>query len=198
MAEALAEFRAANYDRVYMRPASLAQAQAVIAMLRALVEHFTDRPNGIAGVGAGARRRRRQRRGHAGRGHLRGRHDRPLRLPERRVQAGVGSVPSAPRRRGHVSAGPGHVAWSPTLELFAGSIAALPQAASWVSGHVARRLGSGQQVTSPPGTELAFRPFHRIAYLRALPCCMCTSNAMKPITTEFRSQESATVRVADA
>ena len=54
MADALAQFRAANYDRVYMRPASLAQAQAVITMLQALVEHFTDRPNGIAASSAAA------------------------------------------------------------------------------------------------------------------------------------------------
>jgi dGTPase len=54
MADALAQFRAANYDQVYMRPASLNQAQAVITMLRALVEHFTDRPNGIAGPGSPA------------------------------------------------------------------------------------------------------------------------------------------------
>jgi dGTPase len=53
MADALAEFRAANYDRVYMRPASLAQASVVIAMLRSLVEHFTDRPHGIVGSEAG-------------------------------------------------------------------------------------------------------------------------------------------------
>jgi dGTPase len=49
MADALAHFRSANYDRVYMRPASLTQASAVITMLRALVEYFTDRPNGLAG-----------------------------------------------------------------------------------------------------------------------------------------------------
>jgi dGTPase len=58
MAEALAQFRAANYERVYMRPASLAQAQAVIQILRALVEYFADRPNligssGRAGLAAG-------------------------------------------------------------------------------------------------------------------------------------------------
>jgi dGTPase len=44
-AEALAEFRRFNYDHVYLRPASRAQADAVISMLRALVEHYADRPN---------------------------------------------------------------------------------------------------------------------------------------------------------
>ena len=45
MAEALAEFRAFNYEQIYMRPASVAQGQAVVRVLRALVEHFADRPN---------------------------------------------------------------------------------------------------------------------------------------------------------
>ncbi len=43
-AEALAEFRRFNYEHVYLRPASAAQAEAVIALLRALVEHYADRP----------------------------------------------------------------------------------------------------------------------------------------------------------
>ncbi len=43
-AEALAQFRAVNYERIYMRPASLAQARAVVAVLRALVEHVADQP----------------------------------------------------------------------------------------------------------------------------------------------------------
>jgi dGTPase len=45
MAEALAEFRAFNYEQIYMRPASVAQGQAVVRVLRALVEHYADRPN---------------------------------------------------------------------------------------------------------------------------------------------------------
>lgn len=58
-AEALAEFRRFNYENVYLRPASAAQATAVIELLRALVEYFADRPNLIelpsaAGVGAGS------------------------------------------------------------------------------------------------------------------------------------------------
>jgi len=43
-ADALAQFRAANYHHVYMRPDSLEQADAVIAILRALVEHVSERP----------------------------------------------------------------------------------------------------------------------------------------------------------
>lgn len=48
-AEALAEFRRFNYDHVYLRPASRAQADAVIDVLRALVEHMSDRPNLLPG-----------------------------------------------------------------------------------------------------------------------------------------------------
>ncbi len=44
-AEALAAFRQFNYTHVYLRPASVAQAERVISMLRALVEHYADRPN---------------------------------------------------------------------------------------------------------------------------------------------------------
>jgi dGTPase len=44
-AEALADFRRFNYEHVYLRPASRAQADAVIALLRALVEHYADRPH---------------------------------------------------------------------------------------------------------------------------------------------------------
>jgi dGTPase len=46
-AEALAAFRRCNYERVYLRPASLAQGAAVVAVLRALVEHFADHPGRI-------------------------------------------------------------------------------------------------------------------------------------------------------
>ncbi len=45
LAAALADFRAFNYENVYLRPASTAQANAVIALLQALVEHYADRPN---------------------------------------------------------------------------------------------------------------------------------------------------------
>ncbi|MET0662769.1 MAG: HD domain-containing protein [Ilumatobacteraceae bacterium] len=46
-AEALAVFRRFNYEHVYLRPASRAQADAVIALLRALVEHYADRPHAV-------------------------------------------------------------------------------------------------------------------------------------------------------
>jgi dGTPase len=49
-AEALARFRALNYERIYLRDASVAQAESVVALLRALVEHFADRPNAIPSV----------------------------------------------------------------------------------------------------------------------------------------------------
>ncbi|MFN8020075.1 MAG: HD domain-containing protein [Acidimicrobiales bacterium] len=49
-AEALAAFRQFNYEHIYLRPASAAQGQAVIALLRALVEHYADRPNALPGV----------------------------------------------------------------------------------------------------------------------------------------------------
>jgi dGTPase len=44
MAAALGEFRRFNYDRIYMRPASLAQSASVIRVLQALVEHFGEHP----------------------------------------------------------------------------------------------------------------------------------------------------------
>jgi dGTPase len=50
MAEALAAFRAGNYEHVYLREASVAQGAAVIAVLRALVDHYADRPNTIPAV----------------------------------------------------------------------------------------------------------------------------------------------------
>jgi dGTPase len=43
-AEALAAFRAFDYERVYLRPDSVLQAAAVIRMLRALVEHLAADP----------------------------------------------------------------------------------------------------------------------------------------------------------
>jgi dGTPase len=44
-ADALATFRRFNYERIYMRPASVAQAEQVIRILRGLVEHYADQPN---------------------------------------------------------------------------------------------------------------------------------------------------------
>ena len=49
-AEALAEFRSFNYEHIYLRDASTAQASAVIDVLTALVEYFADVPNSIPGV----------------------------------------------------------------------------------------------------------------------------------------------------
>ena len=63
LAEALGEFRRFNYSHIYMRPASLAQSDAVIRVLRSLVEYYADRPNTLPleefvhdprGVGAGS------------------------------------------------------------------------------------------------------------------------------------------------
>lgn len=46
-AKALAEFRRFNYERVYLRPASRRQAEAVVGLLQALVEHYADRPHAV-------------------------------------------------------------------------------------------------------------------------------------------------------
>jgi dGTPase len=51
-ADALSAFRTCNYERIYLRAASVAQGQAVISVLRALVEHFSDRPHLIAEASA--------------------------------------------------------------------------------------------------------------------------------------------------
>jgi dGTPase len=59
-AQALAAFRRCNYERVYLRPASVEQGDAVVAVLRALVRLFADQPNripdvaGEAGVAGGS------------------------------------------------------------------------------------------------------------------------------------------------
>jgi dGTPase len=50
-ANALAELRAFNYDRIYTRPSSMAQGRAVIAVLSALVEYFADNPGKLASPG---------------------------------------------------------------------------------------------------------------------------------------------------
>jgi dGTPase len=46
-AGALAALRRFNYDRIYSRPESVAQSRAVVAVLRALVEHFASRPDAL-------------------------------------------------------------------------------------------------------------------------------------------------------
>ena len=43
-AEALAAFRAMNYERIYLRPESLRQGRDVVTVLQALVEHFASNP----------------------------------------------------------------------------------------------------------------------------------------------------------
>ena len=52
-ADALAAFRSCNYEHIYLRDASVAQARSVVAVLRALVEHYSDRPNAIPAVREG-------------------------------------------------------------------------------------------------------------------------------------------------
>lgn len=47
IAEALAAFRKFNYEYIYMRPASVRQSDSVVALLRALVEHYADRPHAL-------------------------------------------------------------------------------------------------------------------------------------------------------
>jgi dGTPase len=62
LADALAAFRAHNYERVYLRPASVEATEAFAAVLRALVERFAERPDllperaGAEAGGAGALR----------------------------------------------------------------------------------------------------------------------------------------------
>jgi dGTPase len=51
-ASALSALRAFNYERIYVRPASLAQSQAVVAVLRALVEFYLDHPQSMPTVSA--------------------------------------------------------------------------------------------------------------------------------------------------
>jgi dGTPase len=46
-AEALAAFRAFNFDRIYLRPDSVSQADRVIELLRALTEWFAANPSAI-------------------------------------------------------------------------------------------------------------------------------------------------------
>jgi dGTPase len=45
--DALASLRRFNHERIYLRPESLDQADRVIAMLRALVEHYVERPGDL-------------------------------------------------------------------------------------------------------------------------------------------------------
>jgi dGTPase len=47
LAAALADLRAFNYERIYTRPDSLAQSDAVIGVLHALVEYYIEHPDGM-------------------------------------------------------------------------------------------------------------------------------------------------------
>lgn len=51
-AAALSALRAFNYERIYVRPASLAQSRAVVAVLRALVEFYAEHPRAMPEVSA--------------------------------------------------------------------------------------------------------------------------------------------------
>ena len=104
-AEALAAFRASNYEHIYLRPSSVAQGRSVVV--------------GAAGAGRLLRgpaqpdpRRRPARRGLTGgeprggprRGGLRGRDDRPVRLQPGRRPAGLGPRQAPGRHRGDQAA----------------------------------------------------------------------------------------------
>ena len=89
-AEALAAFRASNYEHIYLRPSSVAQGRSVVSVLRALVEYFGDRPNLIPRPGGRPPISRRGARGHPRRGGLCGRNDRQVRLQPGRGPGRVG------------------------------------------------------------------------------------------------------------
>jgi dGTPase len=46
-ADALAAFRSFNYEQIYLRPASMAQAKAVIDVLRGLMDHYLAHPRDL-------------------------------------------------------------------------------------------------------------------------------------------------------
>ena len=52
-AGALADFRAFNFERIYLRPASRRQADKAIRLLRGLVDHFADAPHRLPDVARG-------------------------------------------------------------------------------------------------------------------------------------------------
>ncbi len=87
-AAALAAIRTFNYERIYVRPASLAQSRDVVDVLRALVEFFAAAAEPDLRC---ARRAGGQRRGGPGRCRLRRGHDRPIRLRHRRARLALGS-----------------------------------------------------------------------------------------------------------
>ncbi|MDR1833190.1 MAG: HD domain-containing protein [Propionibacteriaceae bacterium] len=53
-AAALSALREFNYERIYTRPEAIAQSRAVIAVLRALVEHYASHPELLPPLGAAA------------------------------------------------------------------------------------------------------------------------------------------------
>jgi dGTPase len=52
-AEVLDAFRTMNFERIYLRPASMDQAKRSVRLLRALCEHFIDMPGQIPDVVSG-------------------------------------------------------------------------------------------------------------------------------------------------
>jgi dGTPase len=50
LALALDSFRSFNFERIYLRPASLAQAAAVVRLLRALVDHLAGHLDALGAV----------------------------------------------------------------------------------------------------------------------------------------------------
>jgi len=53
-AEALAAFRSFNFEHIYLRPASVLQAERVVELLRSLVHWYIDHPGAIDGAAPGA------------------------------------------------------------------------------------------------------------------------------------------------
>ena len=51
MGEALEVLRRFNYERIYLRPASVQQSAAVVDLLRSLVAHYVTQPSGLPGGG---------------------------------------------------------------------------------------------------------------------------------------------------
>ena len=54
-ADALAAFRAFNFDRIYLRPAARRQAEKVVGLLRGLVDFFVDAPGRMPADATGMR-----------------------------------------------------------------------------------------------------------------------------------------------
>jgi dGTPase len=52
-ADALAAFRAFNFDRIYLRPAARRQAEKVVGLLRGLVDFFVDAPSRLPAAATG-------------------------------------------------------------------------------------------------------------------------------------------------